>query len=123
MAALVFLGAIAASSPSPDTGITAEQAMANYRALLNGAMGGTDVAAPCPPGAHGEIVVCHRETRPPPRLPMPEARAEPGEVVHHRGEPPGGDPGPPATPSRLGDSLAKGFRLLKSAVTGEDPTD
>ena len=97
--------------------------MANYRAVLDGAIAGTDVAAPCPPGAHGEIVVCHRETHLPPRLPMPEARAEPGEVVHHLGEPPGGDPGSPSTPSKLGETLSKGFHLLKSAVTGEDPTD
>jgi hypothetical protein len=123
MAALVFLGTTAAASPSAGAGITAEQAMANYRAVLNGAMAGTDVAAPCPPGAGGEIVVCHREIHPPPRLPMPEARAEPGEVVHHLGEPARPDAGPPATPSRLGETLAKGIHLLKSAVTGEDPTD
>lgn len=97
--------------------------MANYRAMMDGALAGANVPAPCPPGAHGEIVVCHRETQPPPRLPMPEARAEPGEVVHHLGEPPRPDGGPPGTPSRLGETIAKGLHLLRSAVTGEDPTD
>jgi len=96
--------------------------MAHYHAMLSGATAGTDSPA-CAKDAGSEIVVCGRDVHPAPRLPMPEARAEPGEVVHHLGEPPGGDPGPPAIPSRLGDTLAKGFRLLKSAVTGEDPTD
>lgn len=119
MAALVFLGAIAASSPSPDTGITAEQAMANYRAKLDGAM--SAASGGCPEGASGDIVVCRRDTHPSARLPMPEARAEPGEAIHHIGEPPPSQaPSAPSQPSRLGDTAGKLFGLLKGAITGED---
>jgi hypothetical protein len=121
MAALVFLGASAASSPSPATGITADQAMARYRAVLDGAMTGTNVAA-CPKDANSDIVVCGHDTRPPPRLPMPEARAEPGEVVHHLGEPPPAQaPSGPSMPSRQMQTVGKLFGLIRGAITGEDP--
>ena len=126
MAALVFLGAIAASSPSSDTGITAEQAMANYHAMLDGAKVGTN-AAPCPGGATSDIVVCGRDPRPLPRLPMPDQRAEPGEVVHHPSEPAsaaGALNDKPQCQYNCGGSPAAEtwghlFRILK----GEDPDD
>jgi len=126
MAALVFLGTIAASAPSSGTGITAEQAMAHYRAVLNGAKAGTG-AATCPDGAGSDIVVCGRDPHPQPRLPMPDQRAEPGEVVHHPSEP------PPATgalndkpqcqyncgPSPAPETWGRLFKILK----GDDPDD
>jgi hypothetical protein len=125
MAALVFLATLAASAPKPsNNGITAEQAMANYRAMVRGATSDPVAATRCPDrGNSDQIVVCRQDDRPGPRLPMPEARAEPGEVVHHLGEPPRGDPGPPRVPSKFGETMMKGIKLLKSAVTGEDPTD
>jgi hypothetical protein len=121
MAALVFLAVSMTQPPPADTGITAEQAMTNYRAMLKGATPSAE-APDCAPSANGEIVVCHRDVHPKPRLSMPEA--EPGEVVHHPGEPPRAsgvsdakqcqhncEASPaPATWGRL-------FRILK----GEDP--
>jgi hypothetical protein len=117
MAALVLL---AASAP-PAAGISAEQAMANYRALLRGS---PDVAtqADCPAGHGDGIVVCGQRKRQQPRLPLPDERGEPGDAVHHLGEPPAAmAPGPPGSPSRLMQTLGKGLGLLKSAITGEDP--
>jgi hypothetical protein len=123
MAALVFLATLAASAPNPSSnGITAEQAMANYHAKVHGGIYGPIESPHCPEQVDSnQIVVCKRNDHSA-RLPMPEDRFEPGEVVHHLGEPPKGDPGPPVTPSKLGDTLMKGLHLLKSAVTGEDPT-
>ena len=125
MAALVFLAAIAATAPpapEPGTGLTAEQAMANYRARLVGAMSGA--SGDCPAGAGGDIIVCARDAHPSARLPMPEARAEPGEAIHHIGEPPPSQaPSAPRLPSRQAQTIGKLFGLLREAVTGEDPDD
>ncbi len=118
MATLVFLAASVVPQPPSRPGLSATQAMANYRAMLDKAA--TEAPA-CPPGFDGEIVVCHRDARPVPRLPMPDVRAEAGEVVHHLGEPPKGDPGAPTgPPSRQMETVVKLFGLLKGAVTGED---
>jgi hypothetical protein len=123
MAALAFL-VVSAVQPAPTaTGITAEQAMTNYRAMLKVAAPSAE-APDCAPSGNGEIVVCHRDVHPKPRLPMPDERAEAGEVVHHPGEPPrasdGGDAkqcqyncGASPAPATWG----KVFRILK----GEDP--
>jgi hypothetical protein len=125
MAALVFFAAAAASVPNPPSGsdITAEQAMANYRAKVHDGISGPVQPAPCPEqGDSDQILVCKHSDHSA-RLPMPEDRFAPGEVVHHIGEPPRGDPGPPRVPSKFGETMMKGFKLLKSVVTGEDPTD
>jgi hypothetical protein len=95
--------------------------MAGYRAKIAGAMAAPEEGADCDPVREGEILVCRRRAAPLPRLPMPEARAEPGEVVRHPGEvrhP--GDPGPPGEPSKLGETIGKAVGLLRSAITGED---
>jgi hypothetical protein len=128
MAALVFLATAASQAPldaSPQgpaaSGLTAEQAMANERATLSGAMAPAGEGVDCHPVREGEILVCRHGDSPSPRLPMPEARAVPGEVVRHPGEirhP--GDPGPPGEPSKLGETIGKAFGLLRSAVTGAD---
>ena len=120
MAALVFL-AVSTVPPPPGPSLTAEQAMANYRAMVKGAI--PSVEPPdCPPSANGEIVVCHRDVHPEPRLPLPDERAEAGEEVRHAGEL-RQDPGPPTgPPSKQMQTILKGFGLLKSLVTGEDAT-
>jgi hypothetical protein len=121
MAALAFLAVSTVQPPPAATGITAEQAIANYRAMLKGAAPPAD-ASKCPPGANGEIVVCHRDVHPQPRLPMPDDRAEAGEDVRHAGET-RQDTGPPTSPpSKQMQTILKGFGLLKSLMTGEDPT-
>jgi hypothetical protein len=67
-------------------------------------------------------VVCANRSRQTMRLPLRDERAEPGEAVHHLGEPAGGDPGPPTgPPSKQRQTLGKIFGLLREAVTGEDP--
>jgi hypothetical protein len=125
MAALAFLAVSTVQPPPAGTGITAEQAMANYRAMLKGAAPSAE-APDCAPSANGEIVVCHRDVHPQPRLPMPDDRAEAGEAVHHLGEPAsalGALSAPtnaPQAPSRQMQTLGKLFGLLKGAVTGED---
>ncbi len=97
--------------------------MAHYRAMTTGVITGRPAEA-CPEGVADQIVICARRHLPPPRLPFPEARAEPGEVVRHPGEPGFGDPGPPSgPPSKQMETIFKGFRLLKSIFTGEDPVD
>jgi len=117
MAALVL--ASAAASLPPAGGLTAEQAMANYRAMVQGTTGTTH--RDCPTGSADAITVCARGDRPPPRLPLPDERAEAGETVRHAGEF-SGDPGPPTgPPSKQRQTVLKGFGLLKSLVTGEDP--
>jgi hypothetical protein len=82
MAALVFL---AASAP-PAAGISAEQAMANYQALTRATPDATPRSG-CPTGDESGIVVCGQRKQPPPRLPLPDERGEPGEAIHHPGEP------------------------------------
>jgi hypothetical protein len=121
MAALVFL-AVSTVQPAPaSAGMTAEQAMANYQAMLKAAAPPAD-APECPPSANGEIVVCHRDVHPQPRLPMPDERAEAGEDIRHAGEI-RQDAGPPTgPPSKQMQTILKGFGLLKSLVTSEDPT-
>jgi hypothetical protein len=120
MAALAFLAVSTVQPPPAGAGITAEQAMANYRAMIKNASP-TAETPECPPGANGEIVVCHRDVHPQPRLPMPDDRAEAGEDVRHAGEV-RQDPGPPTgPPSKQMQTILKGFGLLKSLVTGEDP--
>src|SRR6187402_3338001 len=120
MAALVFLAVSMTQPPPAGTGITAEQAMTNYRAMLKGTAPSAE-APDCAPSANGEIVVCHRDVHPQPRLPLPDERAEAGEDVRHAGET-RQDPGPPTgPPSKQMQTILKGFGLLKSLVTGEDP--
>jgi hypothetical protein len=125
MAALVLFAAAASQAPPAASalGITAEQAMAHYRAMTSGVI----VEKPsesCPDSAADQIVVCARRHGPPPRLPFPDERAEAGEAVHHLGEPAAGDPGAPSgPPSKQMQTLKKGFGLLKSVITGEDPGD
>jgi hypothetical protein len=124
MAALVLLAAAASQAPpaaSATPGITAEQAMAQYRAMTSGVMSGKPDET-CPEGVADQIVVCARRHLAQPRLPLPEARAEPGEVVRHPGEPPKGDPGrPTGPPPKQMQTLGKLFGLLREAVTGADP--
>jgi hypothetical protein len=126
MAALVLFAAAASGAPpaaSPAPGITAEQAMAHYRAMTSGVIAGKATET-CPDDADSQIVVCARRKIPSPRLPLPDERADAGEVVRHPGEPGLGDQGPPTgPPSKLMKTIFTGFRLLKSAVTGEDPVD
>src|SRR5215468_7066566 len=115
MAALALFAAAASQAPPAATaaqGITAEQAMAQYRAMTSGVIAETR-AETCPEGGTDQIVVCARRHRPPPRLPFPEARAEEGEVTRHPGEPAGGDPGPPTgPPSKQMQTIFKGFHAL-----------
>ena len=109
----------ATAAVAPAGGLTAEQAMANYRAMLAGPPDPRPVD--CLDTAGNAIVVCAHRTRQPPRLPLPDERAEPGEVAHHPSEPPPAfAPGPPQAPSRQGETLKKLFGLLRSAATGED---
>lgn len=126
MAALALLAAAASQAPSgaiPQSGLTAEQAMARYRAMTSGVITGRR-ASTCPEGIADQIVVCAGRRLPSPRLPFTEARAEPGEVVRHPGEPGLADPGPPSgPPSKQMETIFKGFHLLKSIFTGEDPAD
>jgi hypothetical protein len=94
--------------------------MAHYRAMTSDAIS-ERATEPCPDGVADQIIVCARRHIPPPRLPFPEARAEDGEVVHHLGEPAGGDPGAPRIPSKQTQTFGKLFGLLREAVTGADP--
>ncbi len=97
--------------------------MAHYHAMTSITTPGRLDEA-CPEDVADQIVVCAKRRRPPPRLPFPEARAEPGEMVRHPGEPGKGDPGPPTgPPSKQMETIFKGFHLLKSIFTGEDPVD
>jgi hypothetical protein len=117
MAALVLLATAAAATPSKE--LTAEQAMANYRAMLKGAA--DTPRDDCPDKRGDTIIVCAHPKVPPPRLPLPDERAEAGEVVRHPGEPGLGDQGPPTgPPSKQMDTVIKLFGLLKGAATGED---
>lgn len=126
--ALILLAAAASPAP-PAAGLSAEQALANYRALIKGAVAGP-VDADCPPAPDGGITVCGRSTRAVPRLPMPDERGEPGDrPLSHPGEPAsaiGALSAPtnaPGAGNRLGETLSKGFGLLRSIFTGEDPID
>jgi len=100
--------------------------MANYRAVLDGARAGTSTA-PCPAGTGSDIVVCGRDPHPQPRLPMPDQRAEPGEVVHHPSEPASAagalNDKPQCQyncgPSPASETWGRLFKILK----GEDPDD
>lgn len=125
MAALALFAVAASEAPpaaSPPA-ITAEDAMAHYHAMTSGVIVGKP-AESCPEGVAGQIIVCARRHLPPPRLPFPEARFEPGEVIRHPGEPPSGDPGAPSgPPNKQMQTIFKGFRLMKSIFTGEDPVD
>lgn len=101
--------------------------MANYRAVLDGAAIGAN-ATRCPgKEAGGDIVVCGRDARPAPRLPMPDERAEPGEVVRHPSEPPpasGALNDKPQCQYNCGSSPApQTWSRLFKALTGEDPDD
>jgi len=103
--------------------------MANYRALIKGAITG-HTEADCPPAADGTIIVCKRNIRPEPRLPMPDERGEPGDrPLPHPGEPASAIGAMNAPDSRVGptsklmETLGKGVGLLKSIFTGEDPID
>ena len=96
--------------------------MANYGKVFRVASVG---AVTCPERQPAdEILVCGRRVRSDPRLPLPDERFGPGEVVSHPAE---SQPatnafrGPPREPSRLGQTLAKGVGLIKGLVTGEDP--
>jgi hypothetical protein len=87
MASVAALILIAVSAPPP-TDLTAEQAMAQYHALLEGGIDAGSAKETCPTGVESGIIICgRRPKRPQPRLPMPDERAEPGEPVHHLGEP------------------------------------
>jgi hypothetical protein len=128
MAALAFLAAAASVPPSsasaPQGAISADQAMAHYRSIVHDAEVGTQGDAACPESESRDIVVCGQDRHPAPRLPMPEARAEPGEVTHHLGEPPPSlAPSAPRLPSKQAQTIGKLFGLLREAVTGEDPDD
>ena len=115
---------LAASTPL-SAGISAEQAIANYRAIITTAPEEGNMATGCLPGHESEIVVCGHLKRPPPRLPMPDDRFEAGEVVHHLGEPKRAaealntqgacqiNCGPPAAPET--------WRRLFSILSGKDP--
>ncbi len=103
-------------------GLSAEAALANYGRLTGTGSDGADRRCAAAPAA--EITVCARDAGAGFRLPLPEQRFGPGEVVRHPSEVPpamGAFRGPPGEPSRLGDTIRKGVGLLKSVVTGEDP--
>lgn len=128
MAALAFLAAAASLPPSsasaPQGAISADQAMTHYQSIVRDAEAGTEGTAACPEDESRDIVVCGRDRHAVPRLPMPEARAEPGEVAHHLGEPPPSlTPSAPRLPSKQAQTIGKLFGLLREAVTGEDPDD
>lgn len=120
MAALVLMAVSAAPVAPAGRPVTAEQAMARYDAMIHGSLPSTPEACLHPDA--DEIVVCRRDVHPQPRLPMPDQRAEEGEVVHHLGEPPPSmAPGPPTgPPSKQMKTILGAFGLLKGAITGED---
>jgi hypothetical protein len=128
MAALVFLAVASASPTLPDADISAEQAMANYRAMTGNAVAATPGAArACLPDNSNDIVVCAQHPNDTQRLPLRDERAEPGEVVRHPSEPPpaaGALNDKPQCQYNCGPSPAKEnwgrlFKILK----GEDPDD
>jgi hypothetical protein len=87
-----------------------------------GSSTGTMGRESCREAATNEIVVCRRAGNEP-RLPLPDERAEAGEVIHHPSElPPATNAfqGPPAMPSRLGETIGKGINLLRGLITGAD---
>lgn len=79
-------------------------------------------ATPCTVAtARDAIVVCGHVARPSPRLPLPEERGAAGEVRHHAGDAPVGDPGPPREPNRLLRTILNVARHAAAAVQGVDP--
>jgi hypothetical protein len=120
-----FLILAAASAQAPPT-LTAEQAMAHYRAAL-GVRTPDQPVARCGSGAGEEIVVCGKGDSNPARLPMREDRFAPGEVVRHRDEVPSavgalnskgcGTGGCGGDASKMGETLHNIWSRLK----GEDP--
>jgi hypothetical protein len=119
-------GTNAPSEPGPPEvagpSVTAQEALAHYDAIVHGAA--EEGNARCNTSASDEIMVCAHHSRPAPRLPLPDERAETGEVSHHAGEARSATAafeGPPSPPSRLMETIGKAAGLLRSVVTGEDP--
>lgn len=101
--------------------ITARDALAHYRQVFDSGLAGR---AHCAPADGDEITVCARRDDGSARLPLPAARFGPGEVVAHASEAaPATNAfrGGPVEPSRLGDTLVKSYKALRSIFTGEDP--
>jgi hypothetical protein len=129
LAALVLMAASPASE-APPAGLSAREAMANYHAVIHAATA-PDTPERCPEASGDGIVVCGRSHHAPPRLPLPDERADAGEAVHHPGEPSSNKSLAPegphcrmaCEPSHLGETLGKGIGLLRSLFTGEDPDD
>lgn len=106
------------SSSAASASLAAEQAMANYRQIL----GAGNSLTKCE-HSDQEILVCGRLLKREPRLPLPDERFEPGEVVGRKGEAsPATDAfrGPPSVPSRLGETIGKAVNLAKALITGAD---
>lgn len=100
---------------------TAAEALRTYEALTTAAASGP--GGRCAPD-DGDVLVCAPRAAARDRLPLPEDRFGPGEVQRHPSEPPdtrNAWRGPPAEPSHLMQTLFGLGRLVRSAVTGEDP--
>jgi len=103
--------------------ISAEQALSAYGRLTAAAPG---LGRNCGAGAAAdEVVVCGARETARDRLPLRAERFAQGEIVRHPGEPPpttgafGG--GPAGDPSHLMQTAVGIARLVRSAVTGQDP--
>jgi hypothetical protein len=126
MAALVLFAA--AALPAPPATITADKAMANYRALIHGADHDPPGASvDCAQATDDQIVVCANRSKQTMRLPFRDERAEPGEVVRHLGEPAsamGALDTKPQCQYNCGGSPAPAiWGHLLNILKGEDPDD